>query len=167
MSTPSTPAERPGWHVGDFGPLGWLETILKLGGVGVGLAGLVVALGHDGSGPSGVRLAATIVLGLLCLGLLAAIADRLAEREIIGMIFIPLMNAGHLAMLAALIISDDVWGHLAAFASLMAAGDLVKLAFLRVTSFRVRSVPPAVIYGLVGVFVVGYVALIALAVTAL
>ncbi|MEQ8834062.1 MAG: hypothetical protein RIB67_06395 [Miltoncostaeaceae bacterium] len=167
MSTSSASTPKAAWRVGDFGPLGWLETILKLGGVGVGIAALAVALGHDASAPAGTRLAAVVVLGLLCLALLAAIADRLADREIIGMIFIPLMNAGHLAMLAALIVSDDVHGHLAAFAALMLAGDVVKLVFLRVTGFRVRDVSPAVVYSLVSTFVVGYLALIALAVAAL
>lgn len=155
------------WRVGDFGPLGWVETILKLGGVGVGASALVVALGDRSGAPSGTRLAAAVVLGVLCLGLLAAIADRLAEREIIGMVFIPLMNAGHLAMLAALVLSDGVMGHLAAFAALMLAGDAVKLVFLRTTGFRVRDVPPAAVYGLVSAFVAGYLALVALAVTSL
>lgn len=153
---------RPAWHVGDWGPLGWLETVLKLAGVAVGVAALIATLGDPADGPGGARLAQAIVLGVLCLGLLAAIADRLADREIVGMAFIVAMNAGHLAMLAALL-RDDVEGYLITFAALMLAGDLVKLVFLRTTGFTVRSVPRAAVYGLVGAYVAGYVALIILA----
>lgn len=157
----SEPA-RPAWHVGDWGPLGWLETALKLAGVAVGIAALAATLGDPTDGPGGVRLAAVIVLGVLCLGLVAAIADRLADREIVGMAFILAMNVGHLAMLWALL-RDDVGGHLLTFAALMLAGDLVKLVFLKTTGFTVRSVPRAAVYGLVGTYVAGYVALIILA----
>ena len=154
----SEPARAP-WHVGDWGPLGWLETVLKLAGVAVGVAALAATLGDPADGAGGARLAQVIVLGVLCLGLLAAIADRLADREIVGMVFIVAMNIGHLAMLAALL-RDDVGGHLLTFAALMLAGDLVKLVFLKTTGFTVRSVPPAAVYGLVGAYVAGYVALI-------
>lgn len=157
----SEPA-RPAWHVGDWGPLGWLETALKLAGVAVGIAALAATLGDPTDGPGGTRLAAAIVLAVLCLGLVAAIADRLADREIVGMAFILAMNAGHLAMLWALL-RDDVGGHLLTFAALMLAGDLVKLVFLKTTGFTVRSVPRAAVYGLVGTYVAGYVALIILA----
>lgn len=104
-----------------------------------------------------------IVLALLCLGLLAAIADRYAEREVIGMAFVIGMNAGHLAMLAALLRYGGLDDALLAFALLMLAGDLVKLVFLATTGFRVRSVPPAAVYGLTGAYAVGYVVLAVIA----
>lgn len=152
--------EPPAWHVGDWGPLGWLETVLKAGGVGVGVAALISATGRSAEAPGGARLAEVIVLGVLCLGLLAAIADRYADHETIGMVFILGMNVGHIAMLIALARDADVGGLLVAFAILMLAGDLVKLVFLATTGFTVRSVPRAAVYGLVGAYVAGYVALI-------
>ncbi len=150
----------PAWHVGAWGPLGWLETVLKSAGIVVGIAALVATLGDPADGPEGARLAQVVVLGLLALGLVAAIADRLADREIIGMVFIVTMNIGHDAMLIALLRDADLGGHLLAFAGLMLAGDLVKLVFLRTTGFTVRSVPPAAVYGLVGAYAVAYAALI-------
>ncbi len=158
MSADAAPSRA--WHVGDWGPLGWLETALKAGGVGVGIAALISATGSSAEAPGGARLAEVIVLGVLCLGLLAAIADRYADRETIGMVFILGMNAGHIAMLIALARDADVGGLLVAFATLMLAGDLVKLVFLATTGFTVRSVPRAAVYGLVGAYVAGYVALI-------
>lgn len=144
------------WHVARWGPLGWAETALKSAGVVVGVGAIVVALGEPADWASGIRLAQVAILALLCLGLLAAIADRLIEREIVGVLFIVAMNVGHLCMAFALARSDEVGGLLVAFCALMAAGDLVKLVFLRTTGFRVRDIAPAVTYGLVIAYLLGY-----------
>jgi len=45
--------------------------------------------------PNGVRLVQWIVLAILSLGLVAAIFDRLAGREIVAMAFVLLNNLGH------------------------------------------------------------------------
>lgn len=155
----SDPAAR-GWHVGDWGPLGWLETALKLAGVAVAVAALVTAAGRAADGAGGVRLAQVILLGVLSAGLLAAVADRLLEREIVGMAFIPAMLAGHVCMAVALARDADLGAHLVAFAALMLAGDLVKLAFLATTDFRVRDVPRPAVVGLTGAYAAGDAALL-------
>ncbi len=121
---------------------------------------MVGTLGDTADGAAGARLVQVVVLAVLCLGLIAAIADRLADREIVGVAFILGMNLGHIAMLVALVRSADVGGPLVAFCGLMLAGDLVKLVFLATTGFTVRSVPRAAVYGLVGAYVIGYAALI-------
>lgn len=154
----SAPAER-GWHVGAWGELGWAETLIKLAGVGVGIAALVMALDRPADGAGGARLVAAILLGVLSLLLVAGIADRLMEREVIGALFVPAMVIGHVAMLVAVARDPQVGAMLHAFAGLMFAGDVVKLVFLQSTGFRVRALPPTVVYGLVGTFVAGYVAL--------
>lgn len=105
------------------------------------------------------------MLAVLCLGLLAAIADRYIGREIVGMVFIVGMNVGHLAMLIALARDAGLGGFLVAFALLMIAGDLVKLVFLATTGFRVRSTPPAAVYALVGAYLAGYAVLIVTQIT--
>lgn len=151
---------RAGWRVGPWPALAWLETTLKLGGVGVGVAALVAAPRDGAHGEA--RLAQALVLGALALGLLAAIADRVAEREVVGVAFILLSNVGHGCMLAAVALGD-VDAHLLAFALLMLAGEAAKLAFLRRSGFRVRDVSPAVVYGLTAGYALGYVALAGLA----
>jgi hypothetical protein len=143
--------------------LGWAETALKGAGVLVGVGALLAALDREPDGASGARLAAVVILALLSLGLVAGIADRLRDREVVGFAFILAMVAGHLAMTVALARDAGLGGALAAFAALMLAGDLVKLAFLRRTGFRVRAVPPAVVYGLTAAYAAGYVALLLIA----
>jgi MFS superfamily sulfate permease-like transporter len=126
----------------------------------VGVAALLSALGRPVDGAEGARLAEVILLGVLSAGLLAGIADRLAAREAVGMVFILAMVAGHLSMTVALGRDAQVGGFLVAFCCLMLAGDLVKLVFLGRTGFTVRSVPRAAVYGLTGAYALGYAALL-------
>lgn len=149
------------WHVGSWPALAWAETALKALGIGVGVAALLTALDAPVDGAGGPRLAAVVILAVLSLGLVAAIADRVAEREVVGVVFILAMNAGHWCMTVALA-RDEVAGFLVAFAALMLAGDLVKLAFLARSGFTVRAVPRAVVYGLTASYAVAYAALILL-----
>ena len=44
----------------------------------------------------------------------------------------------------------------------MLLGDLVKLVFLKVHNFAVRDTPPAVLYGLTLIYVVGYLLILIL-----
>lgn len=155
-----TARERPAWRVGDWGLLGWLETALKAAGVLVGVGALLASLDGPVDGPSGVRLAQVVVLGVLSAGLLAGIADRLLEREVVGVVFVPAMVVGHVAMTVALARDGGLGDALVAFAALMLAGDLVKLAFLATSGFRVRDLPPGAVYGLTGAYAAGYVALL-------
>ncbi|HMO00515.1 MAG TPA: hypothetical protein PKD59_13970 [Miltoncostaeaceae bacterium] len=153
----------PAWHVGEWGPLGWAETALKTAGILVGIAALLSATGRASDGASGARLVAVVILAVLSLGLVAGIADRIAGRELVGLFFILGMVAGHVAMTVALARDGELGGFVAAFAALMLAGDLVKLVFLRTTGFRVRDLPPAVVFGLTCAYAVGYLALLLIA----
>ncbi len=150
------------WHVGSWSALAWAETALKTLGIGVGVAALLTALDAPADGAGGARLVAVVILVVLSLGLVAAIFDRVADREVVGVVFILAMNVGHWCMTVALA-RDDVAGFLVAFAALMLAGDLVKLAFLARTGFTVRTVPRGVVYGLTASYAVGYAVLILLA----
>lgn len=163
--TKTTVGERKAWHVASWPPLAWLETVLKLAAIVLGVAALVQALsGGTFAFPGGLRLVQFFVLGLLSLGLVAAILDRLAEREIVAMVFVLLNNLGHWGMVAALAFEPGPGWLLVAFAGLMLAGDLVKLAFLKVHGFTVRDTPRAMLFGLTSAYVVGYLIILLLAV---
>lgn len=150
----------PAWRVGEWGLLGWAETVLKTAGAGVGVAAFLVTLGVPADGPSGVRLAQVILLAVLSLGLVAGVYDRYLEREVIGIVFVPVMLAGHLGMTLALARDADAGASLVAFCALVLAGDLVKLLFLATSDFRVRDLPRAAVMGLTGLYAAGYVALL-------
>ena len=159
------PPSQPiiGWHIASWPPLAWLETVIKAIALIIGISALIAALaGGAWALPGGLRLAQMIVLGILSLGLAAAIADRLRGREIVAMIFVVFNNLGHWGMVVALAAQTGPGAALVAFAALMLAGDLVKLVFLKTSGFTVRDTPRAVLYGLTSFYVTGYALLLLL-----
>lgn len=145
------------WHVAKWPPLAWLETGIKLVALGIGVGTAVSALNSGTfSFPTGLRLVQFIILVILSLGLVAAIFDRLADREIVAMGFVILNNLGHWGMVLALAAANDLGRSVWLFAGLMLLGDLVKIWFINATNFTVRDFPQRTLYVLTIVYVVGY-----------
>ena len=151
------------WHITQWPPLAWLETILKLVAIGIGIAALIEALDEGSFKLSvGLSLVQFILLGILCLGLVAAIFDRLKYKEIISMEFVIINNLGHWATLLAIAMDPGPGWKLIAFCALFLAGDLVKMLFIKVHNFKVRDTPHSILYGLTAFYATGYAVLIAL-----
>jgi hypothetical protein len=145
------------WHVAKWPALAWLETGIKLTALAFGVIALVDAIVAGDFGlPGGLRSAQLIVMALLSLGLVAAVFDRLSEREVVAMVFVVINNLGHWGIVLALMAGQMSSARLVAFSGLMLAGDLVKLVFLKVHDFRVREYPKSMLYGLTAFYVVGY-----------
>jgi hypothetical protein len=145
------------WHVAPWPPLAWLETAIKAVALVIGFVALVGALSRGAFAlPAGLRLGQLVVLGILSLGLVAAIFDRLLERELVAMIFVVVNNLGHWGMVLALASEPGPGPLLVAFCALMLIGDLVKLLFLKVHDFQVRNTPRVVLFGLTAVYGAGY-----------
>ena len=140
------------WHVGDYGPLGWAETAVKSAAFVCAYVAFVHALDRTLHAPSGIRVAELVLIGVAEIGLIAAIGERLIEREAIAMGFVVFNNAAHIGMLYALLAVPGPGGLVSLFCGLMFAGEAVKLVWLRTTGFRVREIAPLVVQGLV----VGY-----------
>jgi len=148
------------WHIAKWPPLAWLETIIKLVALIIGISAGVMALAvGEFALPAGTELAQFIILIILSLGLITAIFDRIADREIIAMIFVVLNNLGHWGMVLGLAAASEwlLW-----FAGFMLLGDLVKLLFIRVNQFTVRDFSPRILYALTLFYVGGYALLILL-----
>jgi len=154
---------KKSWHVAHWPPLAWLETIIKAIALAIAITAMLGALSAgDFAWPGGLRLAQLIVQTILALGLVAAIFDRIVEREIVAMIFVIFNNLGHWGMVVALASVSGPGSALALFALLMLLGDLVKLAFLKAHDFTVRDTPRAVLYGLTLFYMAGYALLLLL-----
>jgi hypothetical protein len=96
MSDKDSQAPSAGWHVAQWPPLAWLETLIKLIALVVAVVALIDSLAAgEFALPNGLRLAQLIVMTILSLGLVVAIFDRIAEREIVAMLFVILNNLGH------------------------------------------------------------------------
>ena len=145
------------WHVAKWPPLAWLETGIKLVALGIGVGTAVSTLTTASfSFPTGLQLIQLILLTILSLGLIAAILDRLADREIVAMGFVVLNNLGHWGMVLALVATTNLGNTVWLFAGLMLLGDLVKIWFIKATNFTVRDYPQRTLYLLTGVYIGGY-----------
>ncbi|MEM7344278.1 MAG: hypothetical protein AAF485_08535 [Chloroflexota bacterium] len=147
---------RP-WHVGDWPRLAWLETAIKclafiIGGV------ILVATLIEGAYlfPRDLRLVQLIIQLILAIGLVAAIADRWIERELISLFFVIPNVIVHWGVALALVSKVQFDVALSLFFGLMLVGDLVKIRFLSKHQFSVRDVSPTILYGLTLTYVVGY-----------
>ena len=151
------------WYIAQWPPLAWLETVIKLTALVTAIVAFIDTL-SDGSFdfPRGTPLVQFLILVVLSLGLIAAIFDRFIEREIIAMGFVILNNIGHWSLVMALVFIPRPGSGLLAFASLMLLGDLVKVRFLKTSGFRVRTVPPTVMYGLTLFYAAGYALIVLL-----
>lgn len=112
--------------------------------------------------PRGLRLAQFVLMTLLSLGLVAAIFDRIIEREVVAMRFVIMNNLGHWGMVVALTSDQGPGSRLVPFAALMLLGDVVKLVFIRINDFQVRNTPRSLLYGSTLFYVTGYVLLLIL-----
>ena len=129
---------QQGWHLANWGPLGWLETVVKT----VAIVIAIVAAFDDGGAtvPDGHELPYWILVGV-AIGYSFAVADRIIDREAFAMVFVVAMVAGHWAIVWAAGGSEWPAGAISAFAALMLAGDLVKIGYFLTTGARVRDIP--------------------------
>jgi hypothetical protein len=149
------------WYVARWPALAWAETLLKLAALVLGIAaGWQAVADLDFHLPEGWRLIELIILVVLSMGLLAAIVDRWAEREVVAMFFVVINNLGHWGMVISLAGSSPAKSTLLLFAGLMLLGDVVKLLFIRVHRFTVRARSSSLLIGLTSIYILGYLFLI-------
>ena len=147
---------RQPWHLARWGTWGWVETGVKSLAFLCAYTALATSITTGWSSPGTVRVAELILIGIATIGLLAAIGDRLLEREIVSMVFVGFNNLAHLALLASLATTAGPGRLLTAFAVLMVCGELVKIWFLRSTGFTVRTTPTSIVIGLTAAYALVY-----------
>lgn len=132
----TTTTQSQGWHVANWGLWGWIETVLKLVGIG---AGFLAFFGTSSAAEMMIggnpNLAAVILLGLLTLGLAAAVFMRVMQKEIISLIFSILNALGHAGVLIALLRAPDQQTLLLIFAVFFVLGELAKQRFLAISGY--------------------------------
>jgi hypothetical protein len=148
--------ELNGWYIHNWTLLGWVETVVKSIAIIIGISAFYLSrYSQVWIIPSGSRLIQLIILGILSLGIFLAIFNRWQNKEILSMIFVFFNNAGHWGMFFALI-RDKSWFLLPYFALLMMLGDLVKVLFLKQTSYTERNISPGFFVYATLVFITGY-----------
>ena len=142
MDPPNPPwSGQKTWHVARWGPLGWVETGIKLAAI---LLALVAALGGGAWSAPPDHALSFWALAAVAVGYVAAVADRWIDRELVALAFVFAMIGGHASMLYAMGGSEWPGARVRAFAGLMLLGDLVKIAYFAKTGARVRDLPRAV-----------------------
>jgi hypothetical protein len=152
--TPSR--ETADWHVAPWGALAWTETGIKSLAFLCAYVAMSSSIAAGWSTPRGVRIVELVLVGLATLGLLAAIGDRLLEREIVAMVFVCFNDLAHLALVVSLLTTDGPGRLLTAFALLMMCGELVKIRFLHSTGFTVRNTPASIVIRLTVAYAIVY-----------
>jgi hypothetical protein len=150
-------ATRPRWHRRDWGRLGLAESVLKGTAFAVAFVALARSAGSALTRPEGgARVAAVGLLVVAEAVLVAAIWDRVTEREITAMVFVLCNNLAHLSLIVALCTAYGAWWAVTPFALLMGTGELTKIAFLHSTGFTVRGHPTSLLIAGTGAFAVLY-----------
>jgi hypothetical protein len=145
------------WHVAKYPALAWAETVLKATAIVIGIVALSISFARGSAAwPAGVRLAEFAVMAFLAIGLVAAIFDRIIEREIVAMVFVIFNNLAHWGIVASLVYLPNANPYLFPFCALMAFGDMVKTIFLKAHSFQVRNIPQFMLFGLTAAYIIGY-----------
>ena len=144
------------WHFYNWTFLGWLETGIKAIALIIGLRSFWLSrVSQIWILPSGIQLVRWIVLGVLSLGIFAAIYNRWQNKEIVSMIFVLFNNLGHWGMFLALT-RNTGWAILPIFAFLMMLGDLIKIIFLKQQHYTEKNIPHNIFIKLTLIFVLGY-----------
>ena len=122
------------WHVTNWGPLGWLETGVKVLGMGACVAAFATSAGPLSLRPDVRSLAALVLTGLTVMTA-AALFLRFQAREVIAFGFAVGNVLSHVAGLVSLPRASPAVGWLTLFGTCFVTGELIKQYFLRSTGY--------------------------------
>jgi hypothetical protein len=145
------------WYFANYPMLAWVETVIKAFAMIIGIAAFAVSLSKGTFAlPTGVGFAELIVMAVLAIGLVAAIFDRILDREIVAMIFVLFNNLAHWGIVTSMLFLREANPYVVPFCAVMAVGDMVKTIFLKAHSFQVRDIPQFILFGLTALYLAGY-----------
>ncbi|QPC80532.1 hypothetical protein G4Y79_12475 [Phototrophicus methaneseepsis] len=157
--------QKQGWHVANWGTLGWLETGVKAIGIIVGLLAFTQTISTGTIGladvPHGISV---IIMALLTLFVLGSILLRAQQREVVSLIFAIANALGHAGMLYYLLYTPEGQVLPIMFGIAYVLGELVKQRFLITSGYTEmgQQTPQMLMFsrGLMVVYVVLVVAVL-------
>mmetsp|Transcript_20836 Transcript_20836/g.29261 ORF Transcript_20836/g.29261 Transcript_20836/m.29261 type:complete len:168 (-) Transcript_20836:104-607(-) len=150
------------WRCYKYGPLVWLELLLKLMCIGVALASLAIYDASDRT-LSSTRVGQCVLMGILGGVLLAGIVLRVLDKELLALGFAIAQFIAHWIMTLITIVSIDPSSYLFTFVFLMTLSEYIRLMFLFLAdNIDVKYVNKYILAGVSGLFIVCYLIVIAL-----
>jgi ABC-type cobalamin transport system permease subunit len=145
------------WRCRKYGPLMWMETLIKLLAVGVGIASLSIYDNTD-YGYNGTRLAQCIIMAIVGAGIIALTAQRVLDKELFALGFIILVLVGHWIMTLITFLSKDPASFLFVYVFLMILGEYVRMMYIFLEeNLDMRFLNKPILMGISGVFIVLYI----------
>jgi len=150
------------WRCQRYGPLGWMETVVKALAMGVGIASLQI-YNRASRVLTAKRLTQIVLMGLLGGVLLAAIVQRILDKELFALGFIIFQVVAHWIMVLILILSVDPGAYIFVYVFLMILGEFIKLCFLGLAeNIEVKFLTRPILFGISIGFVIFYIIILIL-----
>jgi len=150
------------WRCQKYGPLGWMETVIKILAIGVGIASLSIYNNKKRTFRS-TRIAQIVLMAIVGAVLIAGIVQRILDKELFALAFIILQVFGHWIMVIVLILSKDPGAFLFTFCFLMTLGEYIKLMFVFLAdNIEVRFLNKPILFGISAAFIIVYLIVIIL-----
>jgi len=150
------------WRCQKYGPLGWLEALIKLIAIGVGVASLSIYDNAKRQYPK-TRIAQIALMCIIGAVYVALIIHRILDRELFALAFIVLQVIGHWIMVLITILSKDPGSFLFTYVFLMILSEYVKLMFLFLAdNIEVRFLNKPILMGMSAGFIVVYLTVLGL-----
>ncbi|MFW6102689.1 MAG: hypothetical protein ACOC7M_00180 [Chloroflexota bacterium] len=154
------------WYVAPMSTLEKLETGLKVVAMVIAFVTFATTFEADGlARPAGAAGTQSRILMWMAIALAVAVLDRLQQREVVSIVFVVFNDLAHWAMYLSLMNGLATGLPVLLYAGFMTAGDIAKMVFFATSGYTVRGLPRAAIVAGVGLFVIGYGALIYLGLT--
>jgi len=150
------------WRCQRYGPLGWMETLVKVIAIGVAIASLSI-YSHASRVLTAKRITQIVFMGIMGAVYVAGIVQRVLDKELFALGFIIVHVLAHWIMVLILILSDNPGSFIFVYAFLMVLGEFIKLCFLGLAeNIEVKFLTKPILFAISGFFIVCYIIVIIL-----
>jgi len=154
------------WRCQRYGPLGWMETLVKVIGICVGIASLSIYNRAQRTLRT-TRIVQIVFMAIAGAVLVGMIIQRVLDKELFALGFIVIHVIGHWIMVLILILSKDPGAFIFTYAFLMVLGEFIKVCFLFLAeNIEVKFLTKPILFGISAFFVICYLIIIILQVVA-
>jgi len=150
------------WRCQRYGPLGIMETVVKILAIGVGVASLSIYNHNPKIYPS--KLIGQIVFqGIIGFMYLLLIVQRILDKELFALGFIIIQNVGHWILFLVMFLSVDAGAFIFTYVFLMILGEFIKVCFLFLAeNIEVKFFTKPILFGISGAFILFYIIILIL-----